>query len=149
VRLSRENWIGVGALALVVGTMAIDHLVGTDPDGDDSFPVDPAAFFISVGISTVVAGVVFGWVIPRAKAPGFEPERAAVQAAVCSGLAVVPGLAFLWLGFPFVLAGGGIALGLLGRESRRRRLAGAAIAVGALVVGFGAGAYLVSLVLKA
>jgi hypothetical protein len=43
-----------------------------------------------------------------------------------------------------VLAGGGIALGLLGRRSERRRLATAAVVVGAIVVVFGAGAYAVA-----
>jgi hypothetical protein len=40
----------------------------------------------------------------------------------------------VWLGLPFVLAGGAITLGVLGRESARRRLAIAAIVVGAVVL---------------
>lgn len=47
----------------------------------------------------------------------------------------------LWLGLPFVLGGGGIALGLLGRHGERSRLATAAVVLGALVVVFGAIAY--------
>jgi hypothetical protein len=146
VRLSRETWIGVGTFALATAAMAVDHLFGNDPDSDDSFPVDPTAFLISVGISGLLAAFLFARVIPRARARRNEAERTAVQAAVCSGLAVVPGLGFLWLGFPLVLAGGGIALGLLGRRSQRRRLATAAIAVGAIVVALGAGAYLAAVV---
>lgn len=65
---------------------------------------------------------------------------------MCSGLAFVPGLGFLWLGFPLVLAGGGVALGLLGRRSQRKRLATAAIAVGTIVVALGAGGYVVDVV---
>ena len=67
-----------------------------------------------------------------------DRERAAGQAAACSWLAVVPGIAVLWLGVPFVLAGGGVALGLLARRSERPRLATAAIVVGALVLALGA-----------
>jgi hypothetical protein len=144
VRISRETWIGVGAFALATAAMAVDHLFGTDPDSDDSFPVDPAAFFISVGISALLAAILFAWVVPRAKARRNNAERTAVQATVCSGLAIVPGVGFFWLGFPLVLAGGGIALGLLGRRSERIRLATAAVIVGAIVVGFGAGAYAVA-----
>jgi hypothetical protein len=142
VRLSRETWIGLGTLALATAAMAVDHLFGNDPESDDEFPVDPVAFVVSVGISGLVAAFLFGRVVQRAKARGSESERTAVNAAVCSGLAVVPGLGFLWLGFPLVLAGGGIALGLLGRRSRRRRLATAATAVGLIVVALGAGSYL-------
>ncbi len=137
VRLSREAWIGVGSFALATAAMAVDHLVGTEPDAGDSFPVDPAAFFISVGMCAVLAVFLFAWVVPRSRAR-VDRERAAGQAAACSWLAVVPGIAVLWLGVPFVLAGGGVALGLLGRRSERPRLATAAIVVGALVLALGA-----------
>jgi hypothetical protein len=146
VRPSRETWIGVGTLAIGTAAMAVDHLFGNDPESGDSFPVDPVAFAVSVGISALLAAFLFGRVLPRAKARGAESERTAVHAAVCSGLAAVPGLGFLWLGFPLVLAGGGVALGLLGRRSRRRRLATVAIVVGALVVALGAGSYLAGVV---
>jgi hypothetical protein len=105
--LSRETWIGVGALALATAAMAVDHLFGNDPESNDEFPVDPAAFVISVGISALLAAFLFGRVVPKAKARDSESPRTAVHAAVCSGLAAVPGLGFLWLGFPLVLAGGG------------------------------------------
>lgn len=146
MRPSRETWIGVGTLALSTAAMAVDHLFGNDPESDDSFPVDPVAFAISVGISALLAAFLFGRVVPRAKARGADSERTAVHAALCSGLAAVPGLGFLWLGFPLVLAGGGVALGLLGRHSRRRRLGTVAIVVGAIVVVLGAGSYLVGAV---
>jgi hypothetical protein len=146
MRLSRETWIGVGALVLAVAAMAVDHLFGNDPDSDDSFPVDLAAFLISVGVSAFLAAFLFVRVVPRAKARRDESERAAVEATLCSGLAFIPGLGFLWLGFPLVLAGGGIALGLLGRRSQRKRLATAAIVVGVVVVMLGSGAYLFSVI---
>lgn len=146
MRLSRETWIGIATFALATAAMAVDHLFGTDPESDDSFPVDPAAFFISVGVSAFLAAFLFIRVVPRAKTRRDESERTAVEAAMCSGLAFVPGLGFLWLGFPLVLAGGGVALGLLGRRSQRKRLATAAIAVGTIVVALGAGGYVVDVV---
>ena len=146
MRLSRETWIGVATLALATAAMAVDHLFGNDPESSDSFPVDPVAFFVSVGISALVGAFLFGHVVPRAKKRGSESGRTAVHASVCSGLAVVPGLGFLWLGFPLVLAGGGVALGQLGRKSHRRRLATAAIVVGAIVVVVGTAAYAASVV---
>jgi hypothetical protein len=146
VRLSRETWIGVGAFAVATAAMAIDHLIGNDPERADPFPVDPAAFLISVGLAAILALFLFGRVVPRAKARDADPDRTAVNAAIFSGLALVPGFALLWLGFPFVLAGSGIALGLLGRRSRRRRIATAAVVVGAIVVVLGFAAYVATLV---
>ena len=49
----------------------------------------------------------------------------------------------LFVGFPFVLGAGGVALGLLGRNGRRHRLATAAEVIGALVVLFAIGVYVV------
>ena len=44
-------------------------------------------------------------------------------------LSFVPGIGFLWLGFPFVIAGAGIALALVGLSGARRRLAIVALAI--------------------
>lgn len=143
---SRESWIGVVTFALATVAMAVDHLFGSDPESDESFPVDPAAFLVSVGLSAFLAAFLFVRVVPRAKSRPYESERTAVEAALCSGLAFIPGLGLLWLGFPMVLAGGGVALGLLGRRSQRQRLATAAIVVGVVVVMLGSGAYLFSVI---
>ena len=59
---------------------------------------------------------------------------------VCSLLAVLS-IPTLFVGLPSVLGGGGIALGLLGRDGERKRLAITAVVVGALVVLFSAGVY--------
>lgn len=142
---SRESWIGVVTFALATVAMAVDHLFGSDPESDESFPVDPAAFLVSVGLSAFLAAFLFVRVVPRAKSR-HQSERTAVEAALCSGLAFIPGLGLLWLGFPMVLAGGGVALGLLGRRSQRQRLATAAIVVGVVVVMLGSGAYLFSVI---
>lgn len=73
---------------------------------------------------------MFGRVIPRAKAAA---ERMARDGPICSALAIVPGIATLWLGLPFILAGGGLALGLSARREGPSRRATAAIILGALV----------------
>ena len=126
--VSRETAIGIGVTTLAVVAMAFDHL---DLVGED-FLADPAAFLISSALSVLPAAVVFGFVVPRAKAAPDSTERAARQGIVCSSLAVVPGLLFVWLGVSFVLAGVGIALGLLGRGGEHRRLATAATVVGTI-----------------
>lgn len=124
--------------------MAIDHLVGTEEEpGDDPGVADPAAFVISVVVSLALAALLFGIVVRRGAQD--DPDRAARKAIACSILAV-PAIALLFLGLPFPLAGAGIALGLLGREGGRRRLATAAVAIGVLVIALGTGAYVAALV---
>ena len=135
--------VGLVALVVAVGAMAIDHLVGTDRADDDGL-VDPTMFAISVSLSVGVAAVLFGWLVPRELAKG--PERAARSGLVCSVVSVIPGIAFVWVGFPFVVAGAGLALGLDGRRGKRRIEARAAIAIGALVLVLGASAYVVAVV---
>jgi hypothetical protein len=124
--------------------MAIDHLFGNEGGGtdDDQFPVDPAMFAISVGLSLVVAAVLFGWLVPRERAAG--PERAARSGLVCSVLSVVPGITLVWVGIPFVVAGVGVALGLEGRAGSRRMEATAAVSIGALVLTLGTVSYLLA-----
>ena len=55
---------------------------------------------------------------------------------MCSVLAFLS-VAIAWLVPPYVLAAGGVALGLRGRESERRRRATIAIVVGALAAVLG------------
>lgn len=142
--ISRGTGIGVAVSALTVGAMAIDHLVGTDDEsGDDQGLADPPAFLISVALSLTLAAFLFGVVVRRA-ARG-DPDGAARKAIVCALLAV-PAMAVLFLGLPFPLAGAGVALGLLGREGTRRRMATAAVAIGGFVIALGGGAYVVALV---
>jgi hypothetical protein len=130
-RVSRETAIGMAVTALAIVAMAFDHL---DVAGDD-FPADPSAFFISSALSLIVAATAFGVVIPRVKADPNASERAARRGMVWSVVALVPGLGFVWLGVTFVVAGAGIALGLFGRRGERKRLATAAVAVGAVALG--------------
>jgi hypothetical protein len=111
--------------------MAVDHLA----------PDDLPAFLLSSGVSVALAAVLFGWVVPRTKASASGPELAASRGLICGVLAVVS-IVVLWLGVPFVLGGAAIALGLLGRTGKRRRLAATAVVIGTGVVLVGAGAYL-------
>lgn len=135
--------VGLVALLVAIGAMAIDHLVGTDRTDEEGL-VDPAMFAISVGLSLAVAAFLFGWLVPRETSRG--PERAARSGLVCSVVSVIPGIALLWVGFPFVVAGAGLALGLEGRGSGRRFESRAAMAIGGLVLVLGAAAYVVAAV---
>lgn len=136
--------VGLVAVVVAVGAMAIDHLLGTDRSGDEGL-VDPAMFAISVVLTLAVAGALFGWLVPRVRRSG--PERAARVGLVCSVASLVPGVAFIWVGFPFVVAGAGVALGLEGREGARRHEAKAAIAIGVAALALGAIAYAVAAVI--
>jgi hypothetical protein len=129
-RFSRETGIGAASALFAVAVMAYDHLV----------PGDPGGFVIGSALSVVLAAALFAWLVPRSKS---SEARAANTGLVCSTLAVIPGIALIWLGLPFVLAGSGIALGLVGRRGERRGRATAAVLVGAGLFVLGAAAYAV------
>ena len=131
------------ALLVVVGTMSIDHLLGTDRSDGDGL-VDPWMFVVSLAVSLSLAALLFGWLVPRERARG--PEREARSGLVCSISSVVQGVALLWLGVPFVAAGAGVALGLEGRRGARQVEATAAVVIGALVLVLGSVAYAVAAV---
>ncbi|HZB35289.1 MAG TPA: hypothetical protein VE440_04370 [Gaiellaceae bacterium] len=118
--------IGVLATAVAIGAMAADHLMGDDPGLED-----PPAFFVAAGLCVLVAILLFGLVLPRTSG-----ERASRRGFISSVLAVVS-IPLAFLGFFFVLAAGGIALGRMGEG----RLATAAVAIGAVVGTLGAVAY--------
>jgi hypothetical protein len=126
-------WIAVGVTLLAVALMAWDHLWGNEGGADDSFPVDPATFFISLALIAAAAAVVFGLTVPRATR---QPERVHRAALIHSGVALVLALPASWLGFPAVVAGAGIALGGQGLDGAHRRLSMVAIGVGVLVILF-------------
>ena len=128
--LSRESWIGVGAAALAVAAMAVDHLL--DEDGGLA---DPPVFAISVVLIVVVTAVVFGRVVPAVKVGDNGPRRA-VSAGFFSApqrLALVIPLGS-WLGLPFPLAAGAFVLGVRGRDSDRRGASTVVAAIGAVIV---------------
>lgn len=123
---SAATTVGVAVTAVAVCAMAADHLIGDDPGLED-----PPAFLVATGLCLVVALVLFGAAIPRT-----SPERAARRGLASSVLAVLS-IPLAFLGFFFVLAGGGIALGRIGQG----RLATAAVAIGSLVVLLGTAGY--------
>jgi hypothetical protein len=135
--VSRESRIGIGVAALPVAGMAVDHLL----DEDGGMAADPGGFALTVGVSLALAAFVFGRVVPRAKASPERVERATKAGFVCGVLALPAFLTSLWLGLPFALAGGAIALGLIGREGRGGRRATAAVVLGAIVLVLSAGTY--------
>jgi uncharacterized membrane protein len=124
--LDEPTSLGVAATVVAIGAMAVDHLMGDDPGLED-----PPAFFVAAGLCLLVAIMLFAVVIPRT-----PPERAARRGFVSSVLAVLS-LPLAFLGFFFVLAGGGIALGRIGHG----RLATAARVIGGVVALAGAAAY--------
>jgi hypothetical protein len=135
--VSREAWIGGVSAAVGVAAMAVDHLL----EEDGGFGADPPAFLISAALVLGVTAFVFGRVVPRVNA-GENPARGAILPGfVCAGVAVL-GLPFtLWLGLPFPVGGGTLALGLIALEGERRRPAVIIALIGALVVVLGAVAY--------
>lgn len=120
--------IGIGAIAVATVAMLRDHWLASDAGIDD-----PVTFFASVGACAVLAVVLFARVIPGTERQPDATDSAARQAIACSilGLVSVPAI---FLGFPVILGAAGIALGLIGREGPRRKLAIAAIVIGTLPV---------------
>ena len=116
--------VGVAASLLAAAAMAVDHLL----EDEGAFPADVGTFVLSCGLSFALALAVFGWLVPRASA------RTALALAVVALLAIP---LTLWLGLPFVLAGGAV---LAGRRAQGRA-ATVAVAIGAVVLLLGTGAY--------
>jgi hypothetical protein len=143
MQISRETAIAIGVSILAVGAMAIDHLIGTESGADDDFPVDLPAFLVGTAVSLALVAILFRVFIPPAVEAA--PERAGRKAIVFSALSV-PGLALVFLGVPFPLAGAGIAIGLHGMEAREARLATAAVLLGGAVLVLCVGAYVIALI---
>jgi hypothetical protein len=140
---SRNTAIGVAVAALAIAAMAVDHLMGDDP----AVLEDPAAFLMSAGLCIGLAVLVFGWVLPRTRANPDASRRARV--AITLAVAAVVGIPLVfWLGLPFVLAGGAVALGLQELRDGRPRLALAAVVLGSLVLVLGTVGYGVQFVDK-
>lgn len=125
--------IAWGTTLLAIGLMAWDHLWGNERGSGDPFPVDPTTFVLTMVLIVAVGLVVFGVTVPRARE---RPATVHRSALIHSGLAVVLALPASWMGFPVVLAGGGIALGVQARGGEGRRPAAVAIGLGVLAVLF-------------
>jgi NO-binding membrane sensor protein with MHYT domain len=129
-RLPRDTLVATAVAILLIVAMAIDHLIGTESEGDDeSTLADPGAFVLSVIVSLVLLVVLFVFVVHRTR----TPEDAAKRGVVCSLLAI-PTIALTFLGLPFPLSAAGIALGGRGRTGGRQVVATAAIALGSVIV---------------
>jgi hypothetical protein len=140
---SRDLAVALIVSALVVGEMAVDHLIGTEEEpGEEAGLADPTAFVLSVAVALALLALLFGVVVRRLRD---DPDSAGRYAIVPSLLAI-PALALVFLGVPLPLAGAGIALGWRGREGARKRLATAAIAIGALVIALTIAGYIAALV---
>ena len=126
--------IGLGAVIVALALMAWDHLFGNQRGTDDAFPVDAPTFFLTAGLIVVAATVVFGVTVPRSIKNPESVHRAALIHGVVALVLAVPAS---WLGFPIVVAGGAIALGLRALDGPHRRVAITAIVLGAVVVVFG------------
>jgi hypothetical protein len=122
--MSRDNIIAAAVTAFALVAMVFDHLLGDDPGLED-----PVAFAVAAAFVLVTAGIVFGVVVPRAKADSEPAERAARDGFILSVISFLT-IALIWLGVTFVVAGGAVALGFLGLGGRRRRLAMVAIVIG-------------------
>lgn len=131
-RLSWSTFGAIGATALAIIAMFFDHLL----DVEEPFPADAPAFAISVALILVLAAIVFGVVVRRTASSPAPADLAGKRGLVCSILSVLA-LPGIWLGLPFVLAGGGITLGARGRRGRGHRMALAAIAIGGIVLFLG------------
>ena len=101
--------IAGGASVVAIGLMAWDHLWGNERGSDDPFPVDPTTFLVTIALIGVTGLVVFGVTVPRAADRSATVHRAALIHSCIAALLALPAS---WLGFPVVLAGGCIALGL-------------------------------------
>jgi hypothetical protein len=125
----------VGAVSVV--TMAIDHLVGTESEGDESPGAEPGVFVGTALFALALVGALFRFLV----APAHRNLRsAATKAIVCAVLAIVT-LPLLFLAVPFPFAGAGIALGLLARDGPHPRLGAGAAVAGTLVILLGLVAY--------
>jgi hypothetical protein len=120
------NAIGAAVTVLALVAMVFDHLLGDDPGLED-----PIAFVVAAALTLLTTAIVFGVVVPR----GGSDARTAAKRGFILGLSSVVGIVLIWLGVTFVLAGGAIALGLVGLRGDRRRVAMAAILLGTISLG--------------
>ncbi len=119
------DWLlATGGVTLGLAAMAVDHLLGDDPGLED-----PGAFLASAALIVVLAALLYGVVVRRARAP----RRGTLIVAVLA----VASLPLMWLGVPFVVGSAAVALGMRATG----HVATAGVAVGVLVLLLVSGAY--------
>ncbi len=137
--MSRAISIGIASAIGAAALAAYATLGGAEPNPDQ---VRTLPYVI--GFTLVMAGIMFGLVVPWAerRPQALRTNRPAKAGLVTSFLGLLTIVAF-WSGLPVILGGAGVALGMAGQEraaeAGRRRLALAAIIVGALAVLLGVG----------
>ncbi len=137
--MSRAISIGIASAIGAAALAAYATLGGAEPNPDQ---VRTLPYVI--GFTLVMAGIMFGLVVPWAerRPQALRTNRPAKAGLVTSLLGLLTIVAF-WSGLPVILGGAGVALGMAGQEraaeAGRRRLALAAIIVGALAVLLGVG----------
>ena len=134
---SREAAIAAAVAAAAVLAMAIDHLIGTESEPGESQSAEPMVFVATSLLALGLTIALFRFVVMPLRR---DPDRAGRRAILYSLFAVLT-VPLLFLALPFPFAGAAIALGLIGRDGHRRRLATAASAIGVLVVALCLGAY--------
>lgn len=128
--LSRQAVLAAGAAAAALAGVALAaaNFVSEGENGG----VGP--YLATLAVSVVIAGVLFGWAIPRADRPG----RSGLIAAVVALLSVP----VFWTGLPYVLGPAAIVFGLSGR-ARSDGAGTAAVVLGALATAAGVAAVVV------
>lgn len=118
---SRQNVFGTGiaAAALAAVALAAANFLGGGENGGG------VEYTITLGVSLLVAVVLFGWAIPRTGRPA--------RVGLIVGLLGLLSVAAFWSGLPYVLGPAAIVLGLHGRAREGRRTpATTAVVLGSL-----------------
>jgi hypothetical protein len=114
--MSRATGLAVASLVLAAVFLAVGYFGG---DEDESVGV----YLVVLAVDALLAAARFWWLAPR------YVERPATPALVLAIVGAVS-LVVFWLGFPVILAGAAVLLGLEARE----RGVGGAIGTAALVI---------------
>ena len=128
----------VAAVVAVISvvTMAIDHLIGTESERDESQSAEPIAFVtttaLALGRPQCSSATSSGGRSPPAERRDEGDRLQRSRRRDCTAALRRRAVS---------LAGAGIALGLMGRDGSRRGLSTAAVVVGALVLALGLGVY--------
>jgi len=125
---TREWLVGGIASVVAVASNAIVHLGLLEEHKDPEW----IALIVMSAISLVLAGLLFGWLIPRLKG-----SRSVGWWALGLSLISIPGIVLWWTGVTFIIAAAGVALGIWlwqsSTESRPKWQGVIAAAVGAVI----------------